>query len=160
LYLIERIVLGSVGLISFISLWFIPKQKIREATFIYLFTQFITWGVGLYVVERGWIEYPVRFLFNKANSTSFFYEYVVLPLLCAHFNLRYPEAQGWGIKIGYYTAFLSVSIAVEYLIEMNTLLIKFIHWEWYTSLFSLALLIYLVRVAYKSFYRYPRPFKL
>jgi hypothetical protein len=90
MYSIERLIIGSVWLICFIYIWFIPKHKYRQASFIFLFSQLLSWIFGLLVVEIGWIEYPVREL-HKANATSFTFEFLVLPIMCVFFNLYYPE---------------------------------------------------------------------
>ncbi|WP_366414844.1 CBO0543 family protein [Paenibacillus sp. GP183] len=42
---------------------FVPKNRIREAQVVYLFKLFLTWGLGLFVVQMKWIEYPIRFIF-------------------------------------------------------------------------------------------------
>jgi hypothetical protein len=159
LYIVERVILGIVWLISLISIWFISKQKIRDATFIYFLTSTLTWPLGLIVVELDLIEYQVAELY-KANSTSFSYEYVILPLVCVHFNLFYPATGKIGKKVSYYAAFLTVLTILEYFIERYTLLVSYIKWEWYFTFISLALLLYVVRVLYKCFFNRPEPLSL
>lgn len=54
--------------------FFIPKAKVRVAIVAVLFKQVITWPLGLFVADMGWIQYPIRF-FENANQTSFTFEY-------------------------------------------------------------------------------------
>jgi hypothetical protein len=159
MYFIERLIIGSVWIICFISIWFIPRQKYRQASFIFLFTQLPSWIFGLLVVELGYIEYPVREL-HKANATSFTFEYIVLPLLCIFFNLYFPENKGFYKKITYYITFLSAFTLIESLTERYTLIIKYVHWEWYTTFVTMGIVIYLVRSAYKWFFNLSKPFSL
>lgn len=159
MYFTERFIIGSVWLISFVSLWFIPKQKYRQASFIFLFTRFPVWIIGLSVVEAGWLEYPVR-EFHKANSTSFTFEYFVLPILCIFFNLYFPESKGIYRKLAYYAAFLAPFTLLEYFAERYTLIINYIHWEWYITFISMCILFYLIRVVYKWFFHLHKPFSL
>lgn len=71
--MIEYIVLMCVWIISISMLIFcVPKRKARIAYAGFLFKQTITWIAGLYVVEKGWIVYPVR-LFPEQNRSSFTY---------------------------------------------------------------------------------------
>ncbi|MFC5653730.1 CBO0543 family protein [Paenibacillus solisilvae] len=45
-----------------------PRNQFRLAQVAILFKQVITWLFGLFVVELGWIEYPVREL-ESVNRT-------------------------------------------------------------------------------------------
>lgn len=151
MYFIERLIIGTVWCISFISIWFIPKGKLRQASFIFLTAQLPSWLFGLLVVEAGWIEYPVRELY-KANATSFTFEYLVLPIICIFFNLQYPETKGLYKKVKYYFYILSIFTLIEYLTEKYTLIIHYIHWEWYITLITMAIFLYMIRAFYKWFY--------
>lgn len=159
MYFIEKLIIGSVWLISFISIWFVPKQKYRQAAFIFLFTQLLSWIFGLLVVEFGWIEYPVRELY-KANATSFTFEYLILPIICILFNIYFPENENLYKKIIYYINILAIFTLMEYLIEMYTLMIKYVHSKWYLTFITMGILIYLVRSVYKWFFNLNRPFSL
>ena len=65
---------------------FIHKSKIREASVAFCFNQFLTWILGLTVVQFKLIEYPVR-LFPYATKANFTFEYFVYPSLCAIFTI-------------------------------------------------------------------------
>lgn len=159
MYLIERLTIGSMWLVCFMSLWFIPKHKRRVASFIFLFAQMPAWILGLLVVEAGLIEYPVREL-HKANATSFTFEFLVLPLLCVFFNLYYPEGASISKKLAYYIKILSIFTTVEYVVEKYTLVINYLHWEWYFTFASMGIVIYLIRAGYKWFFHKKNPLSL
>ena len=159
MYFIERLIIGTVWCISFVSIWFIPGRKLRQASFIFLTAQLPSWLFGLLVVEAGWIEYPVRELY-KANATSFTFEYLVLPIICIFFNLHYPENKGLYKKIKYYFYILSIFTLIEYFTEKYTLIIHYIHWEWYITLITMAIFLYMIRAFYKWFYNMGNIFSL
>jgi hypothetical protein len=155
----EKIIIYGVWIVSFASVWFIPKDKRRHASFIFLFSQFPAWILGLLVVEAGYIEYPVR-EFAKANSTSFSFEYFVLPLLCVFFNLNYPSHKSIAKKLLYIASIMSSFTLIELLTEKYTRIIKYVNWESYWTLISMTLVFYFVRVVYKWFYNLGSPFSL
>jgi hypothetical protein len=159
MYYIERLIIGTVWCVSLISIWFIPMRKLRQASFIFLVAQLPSWLFGLLVVEAGWIEYPVRELY-KANATSFTFEYLVLPIICIFFNLHYPENRGLYEKIKYYLYILSIFTLIEYFTEKYTLIIHYIHWEWYITLITMAIFLYMIRIFYKWFYNMGNIFSL
>ncbi|MFC0414545.1 CBO0543 family protein [Cytobacillus solani] len=141
---IEWWLLLSVYALSTGILFFIPKNKIRLAIVAFLFKQIITFLICLVVVELGLLEYPIR-LFSSINRTSFTYEYYAFPVTCAIFTVWYPHDRRTFIKLGYYIAFTSILTLGEVIIEKNTDLIKYIHWEWYISWITICLSFYLTR---------------
>jgi hypothetical protein len=159
MYLKERIIIATVLCTSFISLYFIPREKYRQATFLFLFTQLPSWIFGLLAVETGLIEYPVREL-AKASGTSFTFEFLVLPLICVFFNLNYPEEKGASSKIKFYFTILSIFTLIEYFTEKYTLIIQYLYWEWYITFATMGAIIYFVRVVYKWFFNIKKPFAI
>lgn len=159
MYWIERVILGSVWVICFISIWFIPREKAAKASFVFLVTQFFTWITGLTVVEFGWIEYPVH-EFYKANATSFSFEYFVLPITTIFFILYYPKNKSIKSKILYYVLFSSLLTLFEFCLEKYTLLIKYNSWRWYWTWITVPVVFYGVRCVYKWFYKIKRIFAL
>ncbi|MFJ8243727.1 CBO0543 family protein [Peribacillus asahii] len=129
---IEWWILLSAFTVTTGILFFIPKNKIRLAVVAFLSKQAITFLIGAVVVEFGLIEYPVR-LFASINRTSFTYEYYVLPVICAVFNVWYPTNKSTLIQLSYYVGYSSVLTIIEVIIEKYTALIKYIHWEWYIT---------------------------
>ncbi|MDN4495500.1 CBO0543 family protein [Ureibacillus aquaedulcis] len=142
---IEYWLLLSAYPIGMAILFFIPKNKIRLAVVAFLFTQLITFLLGLVVVELGLLQYPVRF-FASINRASFTYEYFFLPVICALFNARYPSNRSTLIQCGYYIGYTSILTISEILFEKYTDLIKYINWEWYITWVTVCLTFYLTRI--------------
>jgi hypothetical protein len=142
---IEWWILLSVYAVATGILFFIPKNKIRLAVVAFLFTQVITFLIGLMVVALGLIEYPVR-SFASINRTSFDYEYYIFPATCAVFNVRYPIHRRTLIQLGYYIVFSTVLTIGEVIIEKCTELINYTHWEWYISWITIFISFFIVRL--------------
>ncbi len=141
-------IITIVGLIIFV-----PKIKIREAFVIFLFKQFITWIVGLLVVELGLIIYPVR-SFANATQSSFDFEYFIYPAMCVVFNLHYPVGKSTFRQLMHYISFCSAITIVEVFIERYTDIIEYIHWEWYVTWITLFITFYASRKFYIWFFKY------
>lgn len=135
----------SVYIVATGILFFIPKNKFRLAIVAFLFKQFITFLMGLVVVELGLLEYPVR-CFPSVNRTSFVYEYYAFPAACAVFNVWYPNDRSTLYRLGYYAGYSSVLTFGEVIIERYTYLIKYIHWEWYTTWFAICISFFVVHL--------------
>jgi hypothetical protein len=131
---------------------FVPKNKIREASVIYLFKLLLTWILGLYVVQMKWIEYPVRSIFPYAHRTSFTFEFFVYPAICVLFIIYYPWKKSYIIQLGHFVAFCSVMTLLEVLIVQYTNLIVYIKWTWYWTWISLFLTFFLSRLHYVWFF--------
>ncbi|WLR59215.1 CBO0543 family protein [Guptibacillus hwajinpoensis] len=131
---------------------YIPRNKIRHGLVIMLFKHVVTWFFGLLVVEKGFIQYPVRF-FRKANRTSFTFEYFVYPAFCAIFNLNYPENRNKIIQLLYYLFHVGIITTGEVIAEKYTNLIKYVKWKWYWSFITLSLTNFSSRVFYRWFYK-------
>lgn len=142
---IEWWILLSAYVVGIGVLFFIPKNKFRLAVVAFLFKQVITFLLGLVVVEWGLLEYPVR-LFASVNRTSFTFEYFFFPITCAIFNVWYPNNRSMLIQWWYYFIFTSSLTILEVIIEKNTYLIKYVHWEWYISFLTIGLTFYFTRL--------------
>src|SRR4051794_3834720 len=94
---LEAILLIAEVIIIILSLVFVPKNKVFQAQFIFLFVQLPTWILGLIAVQLGLIEYPYREL-STVNRTSFIFEYLVLPIICIHFYVHYPKHSSKAVK--------------------------------------------------------------
>ena len=68
------------------------------------------------MVQCACLDYPVR-EFAKANSTSFLFEYFILPTTAVYFILHYPFGKPLGVRILYYAAVISAFTIVEVIIE-------------------------------------------
>ncbi|MBP1155573.1 MULTISPECIES: CBO0543 family protein [unclassified Paenibacillus] len=142
---LEYIILIVVWVLSFLLIFAIPRDKLRVAMVAFLFKQMITWFLGLVVVELGLLVYPVRCL-PEVNRTSFIYEYLAYPMVCAVFNARYPSHRSRWFQLGYYAAYCTVLTLTEVLIEIYTDLIEYIHWNWFWTWSSLFITFFMTRL--------------
>ncbi|AGK55834.1 CBO0543 family protein [Bacillus sp. 1NLA3E] len=150
---VDYIVLISVWCVTILGLlYFVPRNKIREAIAIFLFKQSLTWLFGLMVVQLGLIEYPVR-EFPKASHTSFSFEYFIYPATCVVFNLHFPVHKSLVHKIGWFLFFPTWMTILEVLIAQNTELIHYIHWAWYWSWITLFLTFLFSFIYYRWFFK-------
>jgi hypothetical protein len=150
----EHIIEVSVWVIMIVALLvFVPKNRMREASAVYLFKLFQTWVLGLYVVQMKWISYPVRSIFPYAHRTSFTFEFFVYPAICALFILYYPWKKNFNTQLGYFAAYCSVMTLLELLIEHYTKLIDYLEWSWYWTWISLFLTFFLSRLYYLWFFK-------
>ena len=134
-------------------LLFIPKNKVREALLIFHGKQVITWVFGLTVVQFKLIEYPVR-LFPYANKSSFTFEYLSYPAICAVFNINYPIGKSNIRKFMHYFSFVTTITAFEILCEKYTNILTYLHWTWYVTWITLFLTFFIVRKYYLWFFNY------
>ncbi|MPL69304.1 hypothetical protein SDC9_15041 [bioreactor metagenome] len=147
--IIEKAILLVSWIVASTCIWFfVPRDKIRNFIVAFLFKQSITWISGLLVVEMGLIQYPVR-IFQIATTASFTFEFYVYPVICAFFNIYYPEDSTNTYKFFYYAIICSIITVLEVILEQHTQLIRYIHWEWYWTWITLFLTFYLSRVYYR-----------
>ncbi|MCT2535349.1 hypothetical protein NC661_19355 [Aquibacillus koreensis] len=149
---LEHMILYSVYACTFISFAFIPKNKIREASVIYLFQLFVSWFLGLLVVELDLIEYPIREL-ARVNGTSFLFEFLVYPIITVYYSIYYPRiASKWkGIL---YTGLFATGITIpEIIVERYTDIIRYLHWHWSISWLSIYLTLSLSWLFYKWYFK-------
>ncbi|MED4225034.1 CBO0543 family protein [Neobacillus cucumis] len=88
---VDQLIIYILYSCTFISLAFIPKEKLRDASIIFLFQQAVTWFAGILAVGLNLVEYPVREL-AKVNGTSFLYEFFLFPVVTIFFCIYYPRA--------------------------------------------------------------------
>jgi hypothetical protein len=151
---VEKTILISSWVVTLLLLiLFVPRERVREAQIPFLFKQVITWFFGLFVVEKGLIEYPYRLFFKKSNKSSFTFEYFVYPALCTLFNLYYPEKRNALIKVIYYFFHTSIITFLEIIAVKYTKLIRYKKWTWYWSFITLWITYYISRVYYRWFYK-------
>jgi len=133
----------KVILIIFLLFRFIPKDEIRKAHVAYLFTQIITWPMGLIVANYKLIEYPIR-LFTYANKANFLFEYFYLPAICALFVVNYPERKGILARFRYYFYYCSTLTICEVIEERYLSVLIYIHWNWVITWITLFSTFYIV----------------
>lgn len=129
---------------------FVPRNRVREAHVIFFFKQLLTWIFGLLVAEYSLIEYPQRF-FSQATRASFTFEFFVYPAICVVFNLYYPS-HGWFRIINHYIFYCTAITVFEVILERNTDLITYIHWEWYWTWLTLFITFLVSRLYYTWFF--------
>jgi hypothetical protein len=149
---IEAIILIAVPIISILSLKFVPKKKAFQAQFIFSFVEFITWILGLTVVQLGLIEYPYREL-STVNRTSFIFEYLVLPIMCIHFNVRYPRHSSKAIGLMYYLGITLTFTMMEYFMEKYTSILDYTGWHLYWTFISVCFIFWLSRKSTQWFFK-------
>lgn len=141
----DKSILYFVWAITILSLPFcIPKRKVRLALLVFFFKQTLTWPLGLLVANMGLIQYPIRFLEN-ASQTSFTFEYLFHPIMCAYFMVYFPSSKSLMIRASYYILFCSTLMLAELVILHSTQLIRYIHWNAYLTWISLFITTYITR---------------
>lgn len=148
---VETILLFAVPIVSIFSLLFVPKNKFFQAQFIFLFVQLLTWILGLSAVELGFIKYPYRELYT-VNRTSFIFEYIVLPIMCIHFNVFFPEASSKTVKSIYTFGITLIFTIIEYFVEKYTEILKYTGWKLYWTFISILLVFWISRLTTRWFF--------
>lgn len=148
----EYLFLYGVYGFCFILLAYVPRHRWREASIAFLFQQFVTWFLGLLVVELRLIEYPVRELAHVTRS-SFVFEFLALPIVSIFFCLYFPGNRGAWAKFLYTSFFSTILTIPEIMIEKYTDLIHYHKWEWYTTWLSIAATLYLAEIFYCWYFR-------
>lgn len=139
------IIAGSI-IIGVLSIWkLVPRERAREAWVPFLSLGSLTWAAGLFVVEMGWISYPVQLFSkeNQINESSFTFEFFLFPILAILFSLYYPSQKGTLIKWLYGFVFSGVFTAAEVILEKYTNAVKYDEWKWYWTFFSVVLVLML-----------------
>lgn len=150
----EKLILLTSWLVLIVLLlWLVPEDKIRHALVIFLFKQSITWLLGLAIVERNYLAYPVR-LFPRASKSSFTFEFFAYPAICVFFNLYYPYGENLTRQLLHYIYFTAGITAFEFILEMNTNLISYITWKWYWTFISLFITLMLSNLFYQWFFNF------
>ncbi len=137
---VEKAILYFTWIATAISLvLLIPKDKIRLAIVAFLFKEFLTWPMGLYV----------------ANTTkaSFTFEFFFYPAICAIFNTHFPEDKPAYVRAFYYILYCTVITAAESLLERYTDLIEYIHWNEAYTWITLIVTFYISRQFIRWFFK-------
>ncbi len=150
---LEYVILSfSCIILLLLLLFYVPKNKVREAWVIFLFKQVMTWILGLVIVEYRLLSYPVRF-FPYSTKTSFTFEYFAYPAICVFFNLYYPVQKNFFKIIIHYFTYSSAITLFEVILEKYTQIIKYTGWAWYWTWLSILITSYITRKYYKWFFR-------
>jgi len=152
----DQWILISTYFITILAYLFLLFKRLFVAIMAFQFQQFLSWILGLWVVEKGWIEYPVR-EFQVASHTSFGFEFLIFPAITSYFVAFFPEKSRNWVKLGYYLAYTASITTTEVFIEKYTQLIKYIHWEWYWTFISIWLSLFLAHRFCLWFFKSPVP---
>lgn len=147
----KYLLMGSWVLLALLLYFFVPREQLRRAQVIFLFQQFITWFLGLVVVQFQWVVYPIRF-FAEASKNSFTFEFIAYPAMTTLFILHFPEKKKWTWRWLYYGCFVSFLTLGEFVLEKYTRLIQYVSWEWYYTWISVLLTQLLCRLYIRWFF--------
>ena len=150
--ILERSIFVGVTIVALLLIFAIPKEKYRLALIAFSVMQFITTILGHVAVQTGALIYPVH-EFAKVNQTSFVYEFLAFPMMCAIFNVYYPVQQSRLWQIGYYILFCTVLTVAEVFIERYTNLIHYIKWNWFWTWGLIFVTLFITRVICVVFFR-------
>lgn len=114
--------------------------------------QLLTWPFGIFAVEYGAIEYPVRF-FPKIINSSFTYEFLALPAIGVIYCMYFPLRRSMLVKVLYFIAFPTILSIGEVVILNYTDLIRYIHWNWLISWLTIAITLHLNYSYFRWFYK-------
>lgn len=148
------IIAGAIVLSILLIGKFVPKERAREAWVPFLSLGSITWIAGLFVVEMGWIHYPVQLfsIENKVNESSFTFEFFLFPVLAILFSIHYPSRKSLFVKWLYAIVFSGVFTVAEVILEAYTNLVKYDEWKWHWTFFSV-LLVLMINHQYVKWFR-------
>jgi len=155
-----RWIITASIMVGILLIWkLVPKERAREAWVPFLSLGSVTWAAGLFVVEMGWISYPVQ-LFSKENlinESSFTFEFFLFPVLAILFSLYYPKERGALIKWLYALLFSAAFTAAEVILEEYTNVVKYHEWKWYWTFFSVMFVLMLNHQFVKWFIKGLKP---
>ncbi len=149
----KTIVISSCIVLIFLLVRFVPRHKLREAHVSFMFQQIISWFFGLAVVEKNYIQYPYRFVFKKANKSSFMFEYFIFPAITVFYNVYYPKTKGRVFKVLYTGLYSGLITGLELIAVTYTKLITYRKWKWYWSFGSLYLAFFISRIYHRWFFK-------
>jgi hypothetical protein len=137
----DTMILWFLLFLGFILFGFIfRKPPIHYWLFTFLLTSYCSTFIGVIVVEKGMLEYPIRLLADYFES-SILYEYLLFPIICVYFcQYTYDSTYRiWVIQAIFYNAFFTL---VEIILEHYTDLIHYYTWTWlYTFISTFALMV-------------------
>jgi len=139
--------IAALLLLIFVVDW----HYFRDWVAVFLFKCFIDCLWGTAVVVQNLIEYPFR-QFPQFFKVSLLFEYWVFPILCVLYNQVTRTGSLWSI-LAYAVIFSAGITAIEYPLELYTDLIKYNHWHWFTTFYTL-ILTFLASRAFAAFYRW------
>jgi hypothetical protein len=142
----DRIILWFFLIIGIVLFIFSLRKPhlLKDTILVFLLKAYFSTFIGVIVVEKKMVEYPVRFL-GKYFEASILFEYFLYPIMCIYLYQTSVHSRFLGIVIqcALYTAALT---SVEFLCEKYTDLIEYHSWTWVHSYLFIFLLSLLVRL--------------
>lgn len=141
----ERTILWLLLVIGFVLfLCSLRKPPIKDKMLIALLTSYFSTFIGVLIVEKKMLDYPIRFL-SSYFSSSLLYEYLLFPVVCIYFyqttyKSRFPSIV---LQCILYTSALTI---VEVVFERYTDLIEYHTWTWIYTFISTFLLMMFIRI--------------
>lgn len=131
---------------------FIKPINSIQAQVSFLFMQIPCWLFGAWVVQKGFIEYPVGFL-KMIYKSSFTFEFFVFPAVSAIFNVHFPKDRSWFVKSIYILSFPTIITIIEVNLVKYTQLIKYLNWAWYWSFITITFTLLISYSYYLWFFK-------
>ncbi len=122
---IEHFIQIAVGVVSVVSILYIPKTKYRLALLSFLSLEATTWASINILVQIDAISFPVR-EFTKATQGGFIQNFIFYPMIFAWYMVSYPNKSAVIRKILHYIIFVSAVVWFIYFISVYTGLEDFI----------------------------------
>jgi uncharacterized membrane protein YkvA (DUF1232 family) len=140
----EQVVQIFAFILSVLILWFtFRKMRIKEWTIVFFTKAYISSFIDVWVVAKGFVEYPVRLLPNTF-TTSILFDYLAFPALCLLYNYTSESSKTKWI-IGQAALYAAGVTIAETWIETNTNLIHYHTWTWAHSFVALLVTFLAVR---------------
>ncbi|NOV01818.1 CBO0543 family protein [Paenibacillus planticolens] len=147
----DHMIILAVWAISVIGMLLVPKRDRRKAQVAFLFQQFLSWILGLIVVQNDWLDYPVREL--QRNYSSLTFEFMGYPIIAVYLNIYYPKVKKGWTRFLFVLAFPAAITLIEVLLERHTELIEYRAWSWYWTFVSTWATLQLSLVFNRWFFR-------
>lgn len=147
----QIITILSIVIALLLLIFAVDWRYFRDWIVIFLFKSVLDCVWGEPVVKLKLLEYPVRLL-HKYYETSILFELWVFPILCILYNQVTRERGLWP-SLYYAVLFSAGMTAIEYPIELYTNLIRYKHWSWFTTFFTL-LITFLMSRVFIAFFRW------
>ncbi|MBP1964776.1 CBO0543 family protein [Paenibacillus aceris] len=148
---VDHMIILAVWAISVIGMLLVPKRNRRKAQVAFLFQQFLSWILGLIVVQNNWLEYPVREL--RYNYSSLTFEFIGYPIIAVYLNIYYPKVKKGWTRFLFVLSFPAAITLIEILLETRTQLIKYHTWSWYWTFISIFTTLLLSLLFNRWFFR-------
>ncbi|MBM7572741.1 CBO0543 family protein [Aquibacillus albus] len=134
---------GLLFLVVILLILSLRKPPTTHWLLIFFMKAYFSTFIGIIVVEKKMLEYPVRFLPNYFDA-SILFEYLIFPVLCIYYyqTTYHSRLSGIIIQTLLYTTTIT---ALEVIIEKFTDLIEYYTWTWLHTFSSVFLVMIFIR---------------